>query len=924
MNRLTRYHALAFMVLCLLVAAALRLPELTAVPPGLHYDEAANAILAGEIGRGERFPIFISSYTGKEALFFYLAAAVMRLTGETVFALRLTAAFIALLTIAATYWLGREMLADRRVAILAAALLAVSFWHLVFSRLGFRVISEPLLQALTAAALFRGLRRNQTRWFLIGGIFLGLTAYTYLAARLFPLLLLIAALPLLLSRATRRQRLRQLAVYGATAVVVLLPLLAYFYTHPDAFWVRITQVAPGAQALSLQESFSRAFGMFFLRGDPFLRFNLPGLPLFSWFWGGLLIVGWLIAAWRLRRFPYDWQRAAILLLVAAPLVMILPTALATAEIVPSNLRALGMIPFIFYLPAIGVVILLHDLDRRFHFPPVTFAVLFIGLLVLLSGGLATYQRYFTQWAREPALYYEADGDLTAVAAFLDARDLTDTSVYVAAPHYKHPTLAFLSASYGRVKWLPDSHALVFPPEGSALVVYPHNSPAPAWAAPYLAGAQQIAPARGTRPDAYTAYLLSATPPIDPPVAVNADFGGVVTLLGYGLDPVADGSLPLTLFWRVDSPPPAGYAPFAQLEDAWGTRWSQAETFAYPAEQWTPGEIIVQRVDVPVPPGTPPGSYRLRVGLYDAASDTRLPRLDAAGSYAGDAYFVEEVAIPPGGLPDARPAPPFAIDERVLPGLRLLGYARGGPTAVTGESYGVSLWWQAQTTPPALTTRFELLGPDNTGRILLNTQPVHDTYPFASWEAPLFLIDPQGLPIPDDLPGGDYRLGVRILDAADATLLTADLGPLRVEATERRFTPPAVSDPLDAVFGGEIALLGYDLAPQPDGTAVLTLVWQALQAPTADYTVFVHVLNADGSCCAWQQDAMPQQNAYPTSRWLPGEVVVDSYTLGPLPPGTYPLELGLYLAETGQRLQLTATGQPAADVLFLPPLQVPGN
>ena len=68
--------------------------------------------------RGER-PIFISSYTGKEALFFYLAGGLMRLAGESLFSLRLTAAFTGILTVAATYWLGHEMLADRRQALLA-------------------------------------------------------------------------------------------------------------------------------------------------------------------------------------------------------------------------------------------------------------------------------------------------------------------------------------------------------------------------------------------------------------------------------------------------------------------------------------------------------------------------------------------------------------------------------------------------------------------------------------------------------------------------------------------------------------------------------------------------------------------------------------------------------------------------------------
>ncbi|MCA9969064.1 MAG: glycosyltransferase family 39 protein, partial [Anaerolineales bacterium] len=184
MMKVGRGHVLALLVAALLVAAALRLPELAQAPPGPHYDEAANGILAGDIGlRGER-PVFISSYTGKEVLFFYLAGGLMRLLGESLFTLRLTAVFIGLLTIAATYWLGREMALDRRAVLIAVILLAVSFWHVLFSRLGFRAITQPLLQALLLAALLRGLRRNHRGWLAAAGVLLGLTGYTYLAARL--------------------------------------------------------------------------------------------------------------------------------------------------------------------------------------------------------------------------------------------------------------------------------------------------------------------------------------------------------------------------------------------------------------------------------------------------------------------------------------------------------------------------------------------------------------------------------------------------------------------------------------------------------------------------------------------------------------------------------------------------------------------
>jgi len=76
---------LALLLIILLVALFLRIYRLDDIPPGLHYDEAANAILAADIAKGEACPLFIEAYTGKEVLFFYLAGASMRLLGTSVF-----------------------------------------------------------------------------------------------------------------------------------------------------------------------------------------------------------------------------------------------------------------------------------------------------------------------------------------------------------------------------------------------------------------------------------------------------------------------------------------------------------------------------------------------------------------------------------------------------------------------------------------------------------------------------------------------------------------------------------------------------------------------------------------------------------------------------------------------------------------------
>lgn len=943
---MTRARALWLMLAVLLVAALLRLPQLETNPPGLHYDEAANAILAADIGiRGER-PVFISSYTGKEVLFFYGAGAIMKAVGASIFSLRLAGAFMGLLTVAATYWLGRELLADRRVAVLAAALIAVSFWHLIFSRLGFRAISQPLLQALAVAALFRGLKQSDAgggrKWLAAAGVFLGLTAYTYLAARLFPIPLALALLPMLAPGEAWRRRWASVALVGGVALLVAAPLLVYFVENPSAFWVRITQVAPegagGEGRASLLDSYLRSLAMYFLAGDPYWRFNLPGRPLFNWFWGGLLVVGWAAALLHWRRWWYDWQKSAVILLATVPFLMLLPTALATGEIVPSNLRAIGLIPFIFYLPAVGLVTLIEQLADLVRRPgeqltlflrylsflegyDVNYA--FVVLLILMLGGAFTWSSYFDTWATRTDLYYDSDADLAAVARYLDTEAPEDVPVFVSALHYRHPTLAFLSERYDEVKWLTNSDALVFPEQGPALYIFPHNSPAPQWMDAYLAGAQRTDGPQG--PDGeplYTTYLISQPVEIEG-LGYTGTFDGVARPVWHTVDADGEqGALAVTFAWRVLSAPTGDVRLYAHLYDAWGTRWAQEEVLDYAAEQWQVGETVVQRVELRPAEGTPPGNYRLRLGFFEQASGEILPRLDDEGRFAGDALTVEDVrvgALPP---PGRRPVAPMGRPQVVRDGLELLGYALGGETVATGAEIPLSLWWWAGEGQPPMTVRLELLRADDTGVILLNTQPVRGTYPFQNWQSPLFLrdvIDPQ---TPINLEGGDYRLHLRLLDEGGDTVFTSSLGTVTIEATERTFEPPQMQTPTSASFAGEIELLGYNRVQVSARQIDLELVWRAQQEMDRDYTVFVHLLNSDGSCCLWQSDRMPRHGEHPTSRWLQGEVVQDTYRIEldeSVAAGEYPLEVGLYIAENGRRLLLETEAQEAGDALFLRPI-----
>ncbi len=149
-------------------------------------------------------------------------------------------------------------------------------------------------------------------------------------------------------------------------------------------------------------------------------------------------------------------------------------------------------------------------------------------------------------------------------------------------------------------------------------------------------------------------------------------------------------------------------------------------------------------------------------------------------------------------------------------------------------------------------------------------------------------------------------------------------------------PGVPAHPLDVRLGASIALIGYDLvkaqspspkpqspSPKPQSPSPnlpiyqLTLYWHCLAPVQGDYTIFVHVVHADGGPGIFgQQDSPPLHGTYPTSRWRPGQTLADDFELtirADAPAGAYTLAVGLYDPITGARLPATdATGNPLGD------------
>jgi 4-amino-4-deoxy-L-arabinose transferase-like glycosyltransferase len=311
---------------------------------------------------------------------------------------------------------------------------------------------------------------------------------------------------------------------------------------------------------------------------------------------------------------------------------------------------------------------------------------------------------------------------------------------------------------------------------------------------------------------------------------------------------------------------------------------------------------------------------------------------------GVALFIPAVLAPWAFIAPAYTVPPTsaALPDTLTPlhisyggQLELVGYHLAERALLPGQTLALELGWRAlERMDEDYSVFVHLYGPQGDLLGQADTYPGGGMSPTSQWAAGDLLLDTVYVPVRPDAAGPALgRIVVGVYHFPDMAMLPAsdpngaDLGTsptvsrIKVEGT----SAPEASIPQEASFqlGPNLALVGYDLTAAP---AEVTLYWQATGPVPADYTVFIHVLDAAGNKVA-QADGQPQAGNYPTSWWSAGEVVADRHLLPPdavanLPPGAYTLSVGFYDPGTGERLPVSAQGVPLGDWLQLGPVVVP--
>ncbi len=465
----TEKYKMAALAGILLLAAFFRFYLITEIPPGLYPDEAANGNNALEAlrtgpqagGPAGGFKIFYPENNGREGLFINLQAVAINFLGAEPWTLRIVSAVFGTLTVLGIFLLAKELFPAgsvlrntnqyeptnsyirrnsyfvKLIPLLSALFLATSYWHINFSRIGFRAILVPFFAVFGAYWLLKAIRTEKISSTLAAGIATGLGFHTYIAFRFMPFVLAVPALLALRSWRAGRKPQRcvpcVVALFLFITLIVALPIGLYFLQHPQDFFGRGGQVSIFSAESPTREFFKSTaltLGMFNARGDCNGRHNLACEPQLFWPVGILFLIGLALTVRDLFKKPLS----PIPYTLSAWFILMMFPATLTREGLPHALRAIGMIPPVMIFAAMGGAALWHALIGCFERAPAQPAyqrhrrglhrikkeLAIAAVLFLIWIPVNTYRGYFIRFAHAPATRDAFASDLWAQGRYLAA------------------------------------------------------------------------------------------------------------------------------------------------------------------------------------------------------------------------------------------------------------------------------------------------------------------------------------------------------------------------------------------------------------------------------------------------------------------------------------------------------------------------
>jgi 4-amino-4-deoxy-L-arabinose transferase-like glycosyltransferase len=458
-------------VLLTLLALFLRLWRLEENPPGWRDDELINSLVISQKVLDGDWAIYFSDASGHEALYHFLSAVTLGIFGPGTAGIRWLPAILGTLTIPLTY-LVASRLYGKKVGFLAAALLTISFWSLMYSRIGIRHISMPVFMLAAFYAFLRAMKydyshpieeansdhslsKAQVLWFLAAGLLIGLGFYTYFSSRGVPGIILIFLVYLLFFQIWRlRPNWQGLLLMFAVAAVFALPLIITLNQQPEAE-ARVSELAaPLSQALEgdfdqLLDHTGRTLRMFLNTGDDEWLYNIPFRPVFSgvgalFFWIGVGVAVWytlkplgrilfrLIGKEAAALKPTYHMEAASAFLLLWWIAGIAPGFVSVpAASLGHTIAAQSAAYILIALPLLPLQRLSGKLFNK-HWgaiPPTAVLPALASLILIVSIAWRDLPDYFVEWPQRGMVRFLYRADINDLADYLEEHpELTDFGI----------------------------------------------------------------------------------------------------------------------------------------------------------------------------------------------------------------------------------------------------------------------------------------------------------------------------------------------------------------------------------------------------------------------------------------------------------------------------------------------------------------
>lgn len=221
-----------------LIASVLRFYQLGKTPIGLEWDEVAigydaySVLKTGKDQFGAFLPLTFRSLDDyKPPIYEYAAIPPIAIFGLNAFSVRFPSAFFGTLSVLAVFFLGLQIFSEIPVlkdfkfstSFLASFLLAISPWHLQFSRAAFEVNLSVFITICAVLFFLKGLK--DYKYFLISAVFFGLNFFSYHSARVVSPLLLVALLVIFNKKLPPRKQILGFLITLGLFFLLFIPVL---------------------------------------------------------------------------------------------------------------------------------------------------------------------------------------------------------------------------------------------------------------------------------------------------------------------------------------------------------------------------------------------------------------------------------------------------------------------------------------------------------------------------------------------------------------------------------------------------------------------------------------------------------------------------------------------------------------------------